>query len=104
MIKHLALVIVAIVALVVVMAGFRPDTFRVERSTTMTAQPAAIFALINDFHNFGAWSPWEHLDPNMQRAITGAPSGKGAAYRGTALGRRGRGTWKSLSPFHRRES
>ena len=80
MIKQLMLVILGIVIVVLIRAATRPDTFRVERSTTIRAQPATIFALINDFHNFGAWSPWELLDPDMQRAITGAPSGKGAAY------------------------
>ncbi len=47
---------------------------------TIKAPPEKVFGLIDDFHNFGVWSPWEHLDPNMQRSITGAPSSKGAVY------------------------
>src|SRR5262249_27818184 len=39
-----------------------------------------IFPLINDFRNWGAWSPWERMDPAMKRSYQGPPIGKGAVY------------------------
>ena len=39
-----------------------------------------VFALINDFRRWGSWSPYERLDPTMQRTYTGAMSGKGSVY------------------------
>jgi hypothetical protein len=39
-----------------------------------------IFPLINDFHRWGTWSPWENKDPAMKRTYSGAQSGKGAVY------------------------
>src|SRR5205085_572200 len=39
-----------------------------------------VFALLNDFHRWDAWSPWEKKDPAMKRAFSGAASGKGAVY------------------------
>jgi hypothetical protein len=44
-----------------------PNTFRVQRSATMKAPPEKVFPLINDFHQWPAWSPWEKLDPDMKR-------------------------------------
>lgn len=80
MIKQLALVVLVIVIVLSIVASRKPDSFRVERSTTIHATPEKVFGLINDFHNFGLWSPWEKLDPNLSRSITGAPTGKGAVY------------------------
>jgi uncharacterized protein YndB with AHSA1/START domain len=96
MIKQLLLVVLAIVALILVRAAFIPGTFRVERSTTIKAPPEKVFALINDFHNFGVWSPWEKLDPNMQKSITGTPSGKGAIYEWSGNSKAGAGRMEIL--------
>lgn len=61
-------------------AATKPDTFRVERTASIEAPPEKIFALINDFQNWAAWSPWEVKDPDMKRIYSGAPIGKGAVY------------------------
>jgi len=70
---------VAVVALLAY-AATRPDTFRVARSITIKAPPEKIFGFIDDFHRWGAWSPYEKMDPAMTRTFEGAQSGKGAAY------------------------
>lgn len=73
-------VIVLVLVIVLAIAATQPDTFRVERSGTMQAPPGKVFALIEDFHQWTAWSPWEHLDPNLKRTYGGALKGKGATY------------------------
>jgi hypothetical protein len=83
MIKTLVIVgvIVAIaVAAILFYATTKPDTIRVERTASVKAPPEKIFALIDDFHNWTLWSPYELKDPAMQRSYSGAPSGKGAVY------------------------
>jgi uncharacterized protein YndB with AHSA1/START domain len=79
MFKTIAIVVVLIVA-VLVFAATKPDTFRVQRATSINAPPEKIFALINDLQSWGAWSPWEKMDPAMKRTYSGATSGKGAVY------------------------
>jgi uncharacterized protein YndB with AHSA1/START domain len=68
------------VVVVLILAANKPDAFRVQRSVAIKAPPESVFALINDFHRWGSWSPWETKDPAMQRTFSGAPSGKGAVY------------------------
>jgi uncharacterized protein YndB with AHSA1/START domain len=68
------------VAVVLILAANKPDTFGVRREIDIKAPPEKIFALINDFHQWGSWSPWENKDPAMQRNFSGAASGKGAVY------------------------
>ena len=75
-----AAVLVVVVAALLVYAATRPDSFRIERSAVIKAPPEKIFALINDLHQWTAWSPWEGIDPALKRSYSGAPSGKGAAY------------------------
>jgi uncharacterized protein YndB with AHSA1/START domain len=70
---------VALVALLIY-AATRPDAFRVERSAVIQAPPEKVFALIDDFRRWTAWSPWEKVDPQLKRTHSGAHSGKGAAY------------------------
>jgi uncharacterized protein YndB with AHSA1/START domain len=55
-------------------------TFRVSRETTVAAPPERVHALINDLHEWQKWSPWEGLDPAMDRAYAGPSSGVGATY------------------------
>jgi len=73
------IVVVVLIALVAY-AATRPDSFRVERATGIKAAPAKVFGIINDFHNWGAWSPWEKLDPTMKKTHSGPDNGKGAVY------------------------
>ena len=75
----LVLIAVAIIVLLII-AATKPDTFRIQRATTIKAPPATIFALINDFHRWSAWSPWEKKDPDMKRTFSGAETGQGAIY------------------------
>lgn len=74
------IVIALVIAAILIYAATRPDTLRVERSATFKATPAQVFAQINDFHNWPAWSTWERMDANMQKTHSGAPSGVGAKY------------------------
>ena len=58
----------------------RPDVFRVERSTVIDAPPERIYPLLTDFREWRRWSPWEGLDPDLQRTYSGAENGRGAVY------------------------
>lgn len=80
MLKKIAIVLVVIFALIMALAATRPDTFSVERRVTIKAPPEKIMPLLADFRNWQRWSPWERLDPNMQRTFSGPASGLGAAY------------------------
>jgi K+-transporting ATPase KdpF subunit len=80
MFKIIAIVVVVLLAAVLIFAVTKPDTFRVQRATSIKAPPEKIFALINDFHSWGSWSPWEKLDPAMKRTFSGTAKGKGAVY------------------------
>jgi uncharacterized protein YndB with AHSA1/START domain len=69
----------------------RPAAFRIQRTATINAPPDAVFNNINDSHRWKEWSPWEKLDPNLQREYAGSESGKGAIYRWSGNSNAGEG-------------
>jgi uncharacterized protein YndB with AHSA1/START domain len=75
----LAAVAVIVIAFVVVVA-LQPADFRVVRSATISAPPSDVFAQVNDFHHWEAWSPWAKLDPAAKNTFAGAPAGTGAIF------------------------
>lgn len=76
----IAVVLAIAIAVILILAATKADTFRIERSGTINAPAEKIFAVLNDFRQWGGWSPWEHKDPDMKRTYGGAERGKGATY------------------------
>ena len=76
----IAVVLAIAIAAVLVLAATKPNALRVQRAITIKAPADRIFPLINDFHQWVTWSPYENKDPAMKRTYSGAGSGKGAVY------------------------
>src|SRR6266478_6911702 len=76
----IAIVLVVVIAIILILAATKQNTFSVQRATIVKAPPERIFPLINDFHQWGTWSPYENKDPAMKRSYSGAASGQGAVY------------------------
>lgn len=80
MLKTIAIILALLIAAVLIYAATKPDSFRIERSTTIKASPEEISTYLIDFKQWAAWSPWEEKDPAMKRTFSGAATGKGAVY------------------------
>ena len=80
----IALIALAVIAVgiigVLAVAAARPDVFVVQRSASIKAPPEKIFPFINDFHQWGIWSPFEKMDPDMKRSYGPITAGQGATY------------------------
>src|SRR3954465_309399 len=76
----IAVVLAIAIAAVLVLAATKPERFSVKREISVKAPAEKIFPLINDFHQWVSWSPYEHRDPALKRTYSGAESGKGAVY------------------------
>ncbi|HXG78725.1 MAG TPA: SRPBCC family protein [Methyloceanibacter sp.] len=76
--KKILVVLAAIILIFVVVVALQPSDFRVERSATMAASQADVFAQVNDLHKWDAWSPWAKLDPNAKITFEGPEAGQGA--------------------------
>lgn len=80
-----------IVVVFLVVVAMQPSGFRITRSATIAATQSAIFAQVNDFHLWEAWSPWAKIDPNMKQTYEGATSGVGAIHTWSGNNKAGEG-------------
>lgn len=78
MLKTILIIVLVLVVALLIYAASRPDTYRIQRSASINAPPDKVFALINDFHAWAAWSPWEKKDLAMKKIHSGSLQGKGA--------------------------
>ncbi len=67
-------------------------TFEMSRSTTIDAPSDRVHALLNDFREWRQWSPWEELDPELERTFTGPATGVGSRYAWAGNKKAGEGT------------
>lgn len=72
--------------LLVAIAGFlgfialQPAEFSVKREALIAAPPQAVYAQVDNFRNWQAWSPWAKLDPNAKATFEGPETGNGAMF------------------------
>ncbi len=77
----IALAIFAGILLILIgIIAMQPADYAVTRSTGINAPAPTVFAQVNDFHNWNAWSPWINLDPNSKNTFQGPDSGVGAVF------------------------
>ena len=89
---YVVVLFVAAIGSLFAVASRKPETFSVTRSTTIHAPADRIFGLINDFHKWASWSPFEKLDPAMSKTFSGPDSGPGASYSWTGNKKAGAGS------------
>jgi Polyketide cyclase / dehydrase and lipid transport len=101
MFTTLALIVAVALVAALVFAALKPDTFRIERSIRIDVAPEVIFSNINDFKKWEDWSPWDKIDPALERRYSGAARGVGAAYAWTGNKKVGSGRMEIIgsTPF-----
>ena len=96
MLRIVLFVVLLLIAALLFLVATRPARFRVQRSIHIDAPREKLFALVSDFRNFDAWSPWAALDPTMRKSFSGADSGQGAVYEWQGNGKVGQGRMEIL--------
>jgi uncharacterized protein YndB with AHSA1/START domain len=87
-------IVIALVAVIGAFAAFvalQPSDFRIARSATIAASASEVFAHVNDFRKWEAWSPWAKLDPNAKASFEGPPAGEGTVMTWSGNGEVGEG-------------
>jgi len=80
MVKKILVGLAVVIAIFLGVVAFQPSDFKVTRSAVIEASPAKVFPYVNNFSKWGAWSPWEKIDPAMKRTFEGPKAGVGAMY------------------------
>ena len=78
MLRKILIGLAALILILIAVVAIQPSDFRVDRTTKIAASPADVFAQVNDFHKWEAWSPWAKLDPAAKVTFEGPEAGQGA--------------------------
>lgn len=92
MLEKILLGLVVVIAAFLGVVALQPSDFRIARSAVVAAPAPEVFAQVNDFHKWEAWSPWGKLDPAAKATFDGPPAGKGAIFRWAGNNQIGEGT------------
>lgn len=103
MFKKILLGLLAIVAIILIVAAFQPNTYHVERSANVAAPPEAVYAQVNDFHNWPQFNPFQQLDPNAKVRYEGHEKGEGSTFFWEGNSQMGKGsmTITKSTPYER---
>ncbi len=72
--------LIATIGSFVALILLQPSDYRIARSMMISAPAQEVFAQIDDFHRWQAWSPWAERDPKAKVSFDGPASGKGAVF------------------------
>lgn len=77
--------LVGLIVIVILLGFVLPDRAELQRETTINAPQEDVYALIDNFEAWNAWSPWAQIDPDAEMSV----SGEGIGHRMS---------WKSDDP------
>lgn len=78
LITKIMIALLLVVAAFLTYAAMQPAMYQITRERMVELPPAALYAEVDDFRDWEAWSPWRKMDPEAKYTYGGAPSGKGA--------------------------
>ena len=79
--KTLLIIVLALVVIVVLLGLIGADSYRVERSTVITASPEQIYPYVSNLSSQQEWGPWMDEDKNAINSLEGTDGAVGAIWK-----------------------
>ena len=80
MIKKIFIGLAVLVIGFVVGVSMQPAEYAYAASKVVKGPPEVAYGVVSGFAKWSEWSPWEGLDPKMNKKVEGPANGKGAKY------------------------
>ena len=77
-IVEIILAVVFAVLFFIVLGLFFGKDARITRSVEVGNPITQVYDSLNGFHNLNQWNPWQHVDPNMTKNVSGEAFGVGS--------------------------
>ena len=78
LVKKLLIGLVGLCVVLCLASFALPSKVHMERSAVMDASRCTVYAQLDDYRKFNAWSPWAKYDPKAKYTFTGPAIGKGS--------------------------
>ena len=97
MLSKLLAALLALLAAAIIVGLLLPTEYRVERRITVARPAGTVFALLDGFQHFEAWSPWLERDPDAAYSLSGPADGVGARLSWAGDPRRVGAGWQQIT-------
>lgn len=74
--KTILIILGALLGVIILLGLMGKKEFRVERSITIQAPAAAVYANISSLAGMDKWGPWKEMEHNMTATLSGSPDGQ----------------------------
>lgn len=81
MARNIIAAVLALVFVTIVLGFVLPDKVTLEREAIINAPQEDVYALISDFEEWDAWSPWAKIDPDAEMSISGEGIGQRMSWK-----------------------
>lgn len=78
---YIGFALLTIGVILLVTALFMPDRYFIEKTIFISKPVAFVLERVADLNHYARWNPWQQMDPDSKREITGLPLTPGHAYR-----------------------
>jgi len=94
-------IFIGLIVTLLVVAALMPKVYNVEKSIIIKKTPAKVKSHVGNFNDYAAWNPWQKMEPNAEKTISGVAQTPGHKYewRGKKIGM-GNLTLKSADEKH----
>lgn len=87
MLKKIGLILIAVAFALLAFPSVLPRTVKLERRISIQSSPAAVYAVLADFHQYRSWDPFSVMDPASTSRAEGQGLGSIYAWEGEKIGR-----------------
>jgi len=73
-------ILLGLIVTLLVAAALMPRTYNVERSLVIQKPVNRVMEYVGNFNYYSQWNPWQQMEPNSNKNISGAPNTAGHKY------------------------
>ncbi len=73
-------ILLGLIVGILVAAAFMPAAYTIEKATIIHKPLAEVITKVGNLHFYSQWNPWQKMDPEAEKSITGIPLQAGHRY------------------------
>src|SRR5436190_11800326 len=71
---------IGLIIFFLILAALLPNTYNIEKTVVIKKPVTYVMSRVNNFDEYGKWSPWLQTEPSASKTISGTPGKPGHKY------------------------
>jgi len=73
-------IIIGIIIAILLISLVMPSKYMVEKTIVIKSPPTTVQEYVANLNQYASWNPWQQMEPNAKKAISGTPKTPGHKY------------------------